>query len=89
MTVRDHEILYEELKQVIFGKSIKTQGVTDAQKIFIRGLEESAFGVEFLKAYAELVSQMPDINLRNLHAYCVGFGLGKNLEYNTDNETYH
>jgi len=50
--------------------------LTEAQRVFVTALEQATFGADFLKVYAETVDAAPDIKLRNLHAFCLGFGLG-------------
>lgn len=76
MTVSDHQKLYDELKQVIYTRGFNTSNLTEAQSVFIAALEQAAFGADMLKVYAELIDATPDISLRNLHAFCLGFGLG-------------
>ena len=76
MTTKDHEHLYEELKTVIYTRGLNMQNLTDAQQIFIEAAEQAAFGADFLQAYSEMIDESPDIKLRNLHAFCIGFGLG-------------
>lgn len=76
MTEADHEQLYDELKEVIYTRGYNTENLTDAQQVFVTALEEAAFGADFLKVYAELVNDSPAITVRNLHAFCLGFGLG-------------
>jgi len=76
MTVEEHNLLYEEIKKVIYSRGRNTAELTDAQLIFVEALEQANFGSDFLKVYAELVDNKPEISLRNLHAFCLGFGLG-------------
>ncbi len=76
MTESDHNELYDELKQVIYTRGYNVKDLTPAQEVFVNAMEQASFGGEFLKVYAELVDDTPDINIRNLHAFCLGFGLG-------------
>lgn len=76
MTREDHQRLYNELKQVVYTRGYKLNNLTEAQKFFVLALEHAAFGADLLKVYADLVDEYPDIKLRNLHAFCLGFGLG-------------
>lgn len=76
MTIEDHQQLYDELKSVIYTRGYDTSNLTAAQTYFVNALEQAAFGSDLLKSYVELVDQEPDIKLRNLHAFCLGFGLG-------------
>ena len=76
MTAEEHQELYNELKQVIYTRGLNVQGLTEAQRLFVVALEQAAFGANLLKVYAELVDESPNISLRNLHAFCLGFGLG-------------
>lgn len=76
MTEKDHTTLYDELKQVIYTRGYNVKDLTPAQEIFVQALEQASFGGDLLKVYAELIDDTPAINLRNLHAFCLGFGLG-------------
>ena len=76
MTISEHESLYEELKQVIYTRGHNTFDLTDAQTYFVSALESAAFGENLIKIYAELVDMYPEISLRNLHAFILGFALG-------------
>jgi len=45
-----------------------------------------------LKFYSELVDNQPDIDVKNLHAFCIGWGLGirnKNYIVKEEKETSH
>ena len=75
-TEQDHLDLYDELKKVIYSRGENIAVLTPAQELFVAALEDAAFGIDFLKSYSELVNECPDIELRNLHAYCLGFGIG-------------
>jgi hypothetical protein len=91
MNVEDHEDLYNELKKVIYTRGYDTTNMTPAQSYFVAALESAAFGEELLKIYAELVDNDPEISLRNLHAFILGFGIG--LSGNVSNleltKSYH
>lgn len=91
MTVEEHQELYEELKSVIYTRGYDTSNMTAAQSIFVGALESAAFGEDLLKIYAELVDIDPEISLRNLHAFILGFALG--LSGNVENieltKNYH
>lgn len=91
MTVKDHELLYDELKEVIYSRGAHVGNLTDAQKIFVEAMEQAAFGADFLQCYSEIIEETPSIKLRNLHAFCIGFGLG--MTGNVPNldltKTYH
>lgn len=76
MTKEDHLQLYDELKAVIYTRGYSVENLTEAQTVFVNALEQAAFGADLLKVYAELVEDMPNISLRNLHAFSLGFGLG-------------
>lgn len=76
MTIEEHYNLYDELKKVIYTRGYNTRNLTQTQTVFIHALEQAAFGSEFLKVYAELIDETPDISVRNLHAFCLGFGIG-------------
>lgn len=76
MTPDDHDHLYRELKRVIYTRGHSMKNLTEAQNIFVHALEQAAFGSDLIKCYAELVDESPNIKLRNLHAFCLGFGLG-------------
>lgn len=78
MKAEDHELLYKELKQVIYTRGSHLSGLTQSQRYFVEALELSAFGAELLKSYADLVEQCPEIRLRDLHAFILGFALGAN-----------
>lgn len=91
MTVEDHEDLYNELKEVVYTRGYDTSDFTPAQSFFVAALESAAFGEDLIKVYAELVDNYPNITLRNLHAFTIGFGLG--LSGNVENieltKSYH
>ena len=76
MTVQDHNDLYNELRKVIYTRGNNLLGLTNAQMVFVKAFEEACFGVELIKAYTELVDAEPNISRRDLHAFCIGFGLG-------------
>lgn len=76
MTTKEHEDLYNELKDVIYSRGYNIENLSEAQRVFVAAMEEAAFGADLLQVYAELVDQTPDISIRNLHAFCLGFGLG-------------
>jgi hypothetical protein len=78
MTAKEHKLLYDELKQCIYTRGSHLSGLTQSQRHFVEALELSAFGAELLKTYAELVEKTPDIKLRDLHAFILGFALGTN-----------
>lgn len=91
MTAEDHKKLYDELKEVIYTRGFKTDNLSEAQAIFVNSLESAAFGADLLKVYAEMVDSNPTISLKNLHAFCLGFGIGLSEEKITKNlnSTYH
>lgn len=91
MTEKDHSLLYEELKIVMYTRGHSTQGLTEAQEVFVTALEQASFGANLLKVYAELIDLTPDIKIRNLHAFCLGFALGLsgNVSDLTTNTTSH
>lgn len=75
-TEQDHLELYEELKQVIYTRGYNIDDLTTAQYFFVNAMEQAAFGSDMLKAYTEIIEENPDISLRNLHSFCIGFGIG-------------
>lgn len=75
-TEQDHLDLYAELKEVIYTRGYNVEDVTTAQYYFINAMEQAAFGSDLLKVYTEVIEDAPDISIRNLHAFCIGFGLG-------------
>lgn len=77
-TESDHIELYSELKEILYTKGINISNLTVAQYYFVEGLELAGLGVSFLKSYAELIDRKPDIELRSLHAFCMGYGIGSN-----------
>ena len=91
MTEQDHMDLYNEVSKVLY-RRVGLDTMTPAQGFFVRAFEQAAFGTEFVKMYSDLVTTYPDIQPRNLHAFCVGFGVGKTsgrLSLSEDNETNH
>lgn len=75
-TPEDHQELYDELKKVIYTRGYNTANLTVAQTFFVKALENAAVGADLLQCYAELIEEYPNISLRNLHSFCLGFGLG-------------
>ncbi len=91
MTDKEHMDLYNEVSKVLY-KRVGIDTMTPAQGFFVRAFEQAAFGAEFLKVYSELIQEFPDIRVRNLHAFCVGWGVGQTtgrLNLTEDNETTH
>lgn len=76
MTPNDHKHLYNELTKVIYTRGHSMSNLTEAQTVFVKAMEQAAFGSDLFKCYAELINERPDVKLRNLHAFCIGFGLG-------------
>lgn len=87
MTAREHLELYEEIKPVLFKRTKGYYELTDAQRYFVQSFEVACFEDNFLACYSKLVDAAPDISARNLHAFCLGYGLGRsmNLKVKTDN----
>lgn len=92
MTQDDHKALYEELKEVLYDRSKTSDKLSSAQRYFVDAFESAAFGAEFLECYSDLVDSTPDIEVRNLHAFCLGHCIGsrngKNISLNVD-KNYH
>jgi hypothetical protein len=80
MTAREHLELYEELKPVLYNRTKGYFELTEAQRYFVESFEIASFDDNFLASYAKLVDNKPDISARNLHAFCLGYGLGRSLE---------
>lgn len=76
MTIEEHNELYQELRKVIYTKGQNIKGLTPAQLIFVQAMEMAVFGGDMLKLYSELVDNQPDIDIKSLHAFCIGWGLG-------------
>ena len=91
MTQEEHMELYNEVSKVLYCR-VGLNTMTPAQGFFVRAFEQAAFGADFVKVYSDLVTEFPDIQTRNLHAFCVGYGVGKTtgrLSLTDDNETNH
>lgn len=66
--------------------------LTSSQRHFVLAFEEAAFGADFMVCYSDLVDKEPGINVRDLHAFCIGHSLGVRMgkQYQNDpsNETH-
>lgn len=92
LKAKDHLDLYEEIKPILFQTGIGYQNLTEAQTYFVRSFEVACFDDNFLACYAKLVDSEPDISVRNLHAFCLGYGLGRSMNLQIDdneNNTNH
>jgi hypothetical protein len=92
MTITDHNELYQELRKVIYSKGLNTKGLTVAQLVFVQAMEMAVFGGDMLKMYSELVDDHPNIDIKTLHAFCIGWGLGirnKGFTIKEDNQKSH
>jgi hypothetical protein len=89
MTPKQHLELYEELKPVIFTR-VGSDTLTEAQRYFVESFEFACFDDNFLVSYSNLVDSKPDISVRNLHAFCLGYALAGSLNlFKNDNTTNH
>lgn len=91
MTAKEHLELYEEIKPVLYKRTKGYFELTEAQRYFVQAFEVACFEDNFLACYAKLVDRHPDILARNLHAFCLGYGLGRsmNLSLKHENKTDH
>lgn len=80
MTAREHLELYEEIKPVLYKRTKGYFELTTAQRFFVQSFEIACFEDNFLACYAGLVDKHPDISVRNLHAFCLGYGLGRSMD---------
>lgn len=83
--------LYNEVSKVLYCR-VGLNSMTPAQNFFVKAFEQAAFGSDFIKAYSDLIQEFPDIQPRNLHSFCVGWGVGQTtgrLNLTEDNETNH
>lgn len=91
MTAQDHLDLYDELKDVIYKRGQSLDGYTPAQLVFVEALELAALGEDLLKVYTETVQDEPDMPVRSLHAFLLGYALvkGGHLPDIEFDKTYH
>lgn len=80
MTAKEHLELYEEIKPVLYKRTKGYFELTEAQRYFVQSFEIASFDDNFLACYARLVDSVPDISVRNLHAFCLGYGLGRSID---------
>jgi hypothetical protein len=85
MTAKDHMELYKHLNGAIVNR-MHVSKMSDLQVRFITAFEAGCFGLDFLKVYAEAVDKEPGMSLEQLHAICLGHGIGYKM-YDKDNET--
>lgn len=91
LTKSDHLDLYDEIKECLFTKVRTSLEMTDAQRFFTLAFESACFEDNFLYNYAQMVEDFPEITVRNLHAFCLGHGLGRTLgaQIDVESETNH
>ena len=92
MTQDAHLELYKEINSVLYNRTKNFNSMSQAQQYFVKAFESAVFGSSFLECYSDLVDFEPDINIRNLHAFCIGHSLGLKMsqfEYKDhSNETH-
>lgn len=91
MEKEDHIKLYSEISSVLFNRTKSIDELTPAQNFFIKAFESAAFGTDLLECYSDLINEYPDIQVRNLHAFCVGHSLGVRMgtQITEENKTAH
>jgi len=80
MTEDQLEELYDEVKEVLFDKSLNKQTMTDAQLVFTSVFEDYNRDIDIVTSYSNLVYLTPSISLRNLHAFCIGVALAQKYD---------
>ena len=84
MTAEDHRKLYQHLNGAIVNR-MHVSKMSDLQVRFITAFEAGCFGLDFLKVYAEAVDKEPGMSLEQLHALCLGHGIGIKM-YSKEND---
>lgn len=79
--------LYEELGDLIKGGPLPKEQMSDAQKYFSLSFNGASIGEYYLEIYSELFSVEPEITLRNLHAFTLGYAIGQKFNKSFDVST--
>jgi hypothetical protein len=80
MTEDQLEDLYKEVKQVLYNKTMDMTNMTPSQRVFKSAFDDYSLGIEIITTYSNLVHLTPGINLRDLHAFCIGIALAQKFE---------
>ena len=79
--------LYEELGELIKGGPLPKEQMTDAQTYFSLSFNAASIGEYYLEVYSELFNMGPEVTLRNLHAFTLGYAIGQKFNKSFDVST--
>lgn len=79
--------LYEELGDLIKGGPVPKDQMSEAQQYFSVSFNAASIGEYYLEVYSELFNMEPEVTLRNLHAFTLGYAIGQKFNKQFDVST--
>lgn len=91
MTEKELVELYNHVGILVKSGPMPRDNMTLEQQYFADAFNAASFGQKYLTTYSEMIHNTPEVNIRCLHAHCLGYAMGARYadEFDTEDGITH